>query len=67
MLITILVSVRKLMLQEIAHFDFQTLLAFAGLLMALGGLYWLISDGDRRHAIAASKGSPEAGMQGAQR
>ena len=66
-LIAILVIVRKLMLQDISHFDLQSVLGFAGLLLALGGLYWLISDGDRRHARAASKGSPEAGMQGAQR
>jgi uncharacterized membrane protein (DUF373 family) len=66
-LIAILVIVRKLMLQNIANFDLQTLLGFAGLLLALGGLYWLISDGDRRHTRTASKGSVEAGMQGAQR
>ena len=59
-LITILVIVRKLMLQDIAQFDVQTLLGFAGLLLALGVLYWLISDGDRRHARTASKEAADA-------
>ena len=30
------------------------MLVFAGLLLALGGLYWLICDGDRRCAHTAS-------------
>jgi uncharacterized membrane protein (DUF373 family) len=59
-LIAVLVIVRKLMLQDVAHLDLQTLLGFAGLLLALGGLYWLISDGDRRHARTASKEAAEA-------
>jgi uncharacterized membrane protein (DUF373 family) len=49
-LITVLVIVRKLMLQDIAALDFQALLGFGGLLLALGGLYWFISDSDRRRA-----------------
>ena len=59
-LIAILVIVRKLMLQDIAHFDLQTMLGFAGLLLALGGLYWLISDGDSRHTRTESKEAAEA-------
>jgi uncharacterized membrane protein (DUF373 family) len=46
--ITILVVSRKLMIIEFSGTDAKTLLGFGGLLLALGGLYWLISDGDRR-------------------
>lgn len=54
-LIAMLVVARKLMLQDFVALDFQTLLGFGGLLLALGGLYWLIADGDRRRASAASR------------
>jgi uncharacterized membrane protein (DUF373 family) len=54
-LITILVIARKLMLQDISALDYQSLLGFGGLLLALGGLYWLVSDGDRRHMRSLSK------------
>jgi uncharacterized membrane protein (DUF373 family) len=46
--ITILVVARKLMLIDFSTIQAQTLLGFGGLLVALGGLYWMISDGDRR-------------------
>jgi uncharacterized membrane protein (DUF373 family) len=46
--IVILVVSRKLMLLDFSVTDAKTLLGFGGLLLALGGLYWLISDGDRR-------------------
>jgi uncharacterized membrane protein (DUF373 family) len=58
-LIAILVIARKLMLKDFDAIDFQTLLGYGGLLLALGGLYWLISDGDRR-ARAASPALPDA-------
>jgi uncharacterized membrane protein (DUF373 family) len=60
-LIAILVIARKLMLQDFADIDVQTLLGFGGLLLALGGLYWLISDGDRRHARAVARQPTAAG------
>jgi uncharacterized membrane protein (DUF373 family) len=53
-LIAVLVIARKLMLKDFDAIDFQTLLGYGGLLLALGGLYWLISDGDRRRALAAA-------------
>jgi uncharacterized membrane protein (DUF373 family) len=53
-LIAILVIARKLMLKDYDTVDYQTLLGYGGLLLALGGLYWLISDGDRRCAPAAA-------------
>lgn len=46
--ITILVVARKLMLVDFSAIQAQTLLGFGGLLVALGGLYWMIADGDRR-------------------
>jgi uncharacterized membrane protein (DUF373 family) len=61
-LIAVLVIARKLMLQDFANVDLQTLLGFGGLLLALGGLYWLISDGDRRHAGVAGQESAGAGQ-----
>ena len=53
-LIAVLVIARKLMLKDFDAIDVQTLLGYGGLLLALGGLYWLISDGDRRRAHAAA-------------
>jgi uncharacterized membrane protein (DUF373 family) len=60
-LIAVLVVARKLMLQDFANIDLQTLLGFGGLLLALGGLYWLISDGDRRYARAVARQPSAAG------
>ncbi len=54
-LIGVLVVARKLMLQDFATLEFQVLLGFGGLLLALGGLYWLLSDADRRRAQSASQ------------
>jgi uncharacterized membrane protein (DUF373 family) len=61
-LIAILVVARKLMLKDFEALDVETLLGFGGLLLALGALYWLICDGDRRraHAHESSEGA-EAG------
>jgi uncharacterized membrane protein (DUF373 family) len=55
-LIAVLVIARKLMLLDYATVDIRTLLGFAVLLLALGGLYWLISHSDARHQPA---GKPE--------
>ena len=52
--ITVLVVARKLMLLDFSAADFQTLLGFGGLLLALGGLYWLISNGDRQRPAPAT-------------
>jgi len=54
-LIAILVIARKLMLKDLDTLDIETLLGFGGLLLALGGLYWLIADADRRRAQAAAQ------------
>jgi uncharacterized membrane protein (DUF373 family) len=51
--ITILVIVRKLMLIDFTAADSTTMLGFGGLLLALGGLYWLISNGDRQRSAKA--------------
>jgi hypothetical protein len=63
-LIASLVIARKLMLKDFEAIDAQTLLGYGGLLLALGGLYWLISDGDRRRALAAARETPDAERPG---
>ena len=63
-LIAVLVIARKLMLKDFDAIDFQTLLGYGGLLLALGGLYWLISDGDRRRALSAAPEGPGATTSG---
>ena len=55
-LIAVLVIARKLMLLDYATADVRTLLGFGGLLLALGGLYWMISHSDARHQ--GGSGSP---------
>jgi uncharacterized membrane protein (DUF373 family) len=52
--ITILVIVRKLMLMDFTAATAETILGFGGVLLALGGLYWLISDGDFRQRRLAT-------------
>ncbi len=58
--ITILVIARKLMLIDFSAVEAQTLFGFGGLLLALGGLYWMISDGDRRHPPPLDAGETNA-------
>jgi uncharacterized membrane protein (DUF373 family) len=47
-LITIIVLARKLVLLDYTTASVETLLGLGGLALSLGGLYWLISDGERR-------------------
>ena len=49
-LIAILVVVRKMMLLDFGIVAVQLLLALGGVLLCLGGLYWLLADGDRRRS-----------------
>ena len=60
-LITILVIARKLMLMDFTTIESQTLLGFGGLLLALGGLYWLISNGDRHQREISAEAREQAG------
>jgi uncharacterized membrane protein (DUF373 family) len=60
-LIAILVITRKLMLMDFAGMEAQTLLGFGGLLLALGVLYWLISDGDRHRPEIATESREPSG------
>jgi uncharacterized membrane protein (DUF373 family) len=46
-LITIIVLARKLVLLDYAAASIETLLGLGGLALALGGLYWLISNGEQ--------------------
>ena len=47
-LITIIVLARKLVLLDYTAASVETLLGLGGLALSLGGLYWLISDGEQR-------------------
>jgi uncharacterized membrane protein (DUF373 family) len=53
-LITIIVVARKIVLLDYEAANVQTLLGFGGLGLSLGGLYWLISDGEQRHRAPGS-------------
>jgi uncharacterized membrane protein (DUF373 family) len=48
-LLTVLVITRKLMLQDFTATTAQTFFGFGALLLALGVIYWLISNADRSH------------------
>jgi uncharacterized membrane protein (DUF373 family) len=64
-LIAVLVVARKLMLQDFGAANAETLLGFAGLLLALGALYWLISNADRQSPLpAAPHEAPDAAKPG---
>jgi len=47
-LITIIVLARKLVLLDYTTATMETLLGLGGLALSLGGLYWLISNGEQR-------------------
>ena len=53
-LITIIVLARKLVLLDYTTANVETLLGLGGLALSLGGLYWLISDGERRRGASDS-------------
>ena len=53
-LITIIVLARKLVLLDYATATVETLLGLGGLALSLGGLYWLISDGEQRRRVPDS-------------
>ena len=59
-LIAILVIVRKLMLLDYNTVEMRILLGYAGLLLALGALYWVVSHSDARHRAAIK---PEGSSQ----
>ena len=53
-LITIIVLARKLVLLDYASASMETLLGLGGLALSLGGLYWLISNGEQRRRVSGS-------------
>ena len=53
-LITIMVLARKLVLLDYTTASVETLLGLGALALSLGGLYWLISDGERRRVTPDS-------------
>jgi uncharacterized membrane protein (DUF373 family) len=61
-LLAVLVVTRKLMLQDFSAMTTQTFLGFGVILLALGVIYWLISNADRSHAAAeAAAPKPKPG------
>jgi uncharacterized membrane protein (DUF373 family) len=48
LLIALLAVVRKLMILDLTGMDASQLFALAATIMALGGVYWLVRDQDRR-------------------
>jgi uncharacterized membrane protein (DUF373 family) len=53
-LITIIVLARKLVLLDYTAASVETLLGLGGLALSLGGLYWLLSDGEQRSRESGS-------------
>ena len=54
-LITIIVIARKLILLDYGNVSLETLLGLGGLALALGLLYWLLSDIERRRGLPAGQ------------
>ncbi len=52
-MITIIVIARKMILMDYSAVSWLTLLGFGGLALALGALYWLLSEIDNRRRAAA--------------
>jgi uncharacterized membrane protein (DUF373 family) len=50
-LIALLAIVRKLMIMDMSATDAQQLFALAAAVLALGGVYWLVRDQDRREDV----------------
>ena len=53
-LITIIVLARKLVLLDYAAASMETMLGLGALALSLGGLYWLISNGEQRRRLPGS-------------
>jgi uncharacterized membrane protein (DUF373 family) len=57
LLIALLAIVRKLIILDLAATDALEVFALAAAVMALGGVYWLVRDQDRRHRAAPTGAS----------
>ena len=67
-LIALLAIARKFLILDLKEAEHTTLLGLAGAALALGGVYWLVGDQDRREATASDEGRtglPGAGGTGA--
>ncbi len=53
-LIALLAIARKFLILDLKEAEHTTLLGLAGAALALGGVYWLVGDGDRRDAETSS-------------
>ena len=52
-LIALLAIVRKLMIIDLSATDSNQLFALAGAILALGGVFWLVRDQDRRESVTS--------------
>jgi len=55
-LIALLAIARKFLILDLKEAEPTTLLGLAGAALALGGVYWLVGDQDRRYAAASTDG-----------
>lgn len=55
-LIALLAVVRKLIILDLKQTDALQLFALAAAILALGGVYWMVRDQDRRHREARARG-----------
>jgi uncharacterized membrane protein (DUF373 family) len=53
-LIAVIVLARKLVLLDYATASMETMLGLGGLALSLGGLYWLISNGEQHRLVSGS-------------
>jgi uncharacterized membrane protein (DUF373 family) len=62
-LIALLAIARKFLILDLKEAEHTTLLGLAGAALALGGVYWLVGDQDRRdaEAVASDKGGGGTG------
>ena len=59
-LIALLAIARKFLILDLKEAEPATLLGLAGAALALGGVYWLVGDQDRREAASTEDGRPQA-------
>jgi uncharacterized membrane protein (DUF373 family) len=59
-IIAIIVVARKIILLDYSSAGIETFLGIGGMLLALGVLYWLIADADRKRAVPAAASTAAA-------
>lgn len=54
-LIALLAIVRKLMIVDLTETDAQQIFALAAVILALGGVFWMVRDQDRRDRVSDTR------------